>query len=116
MKPRLITIPISHYGERARWALERARVDFDETHHLQMFSWVAALRNGGRKTLPVLVTRDGTLNDSPSFLPRPSSRPPPPLLSTGSAPPPVGPARVREPGVVSGPNTRCGERARWDTT
>ena len=33
---RLITIPISHYCERARWALQRAGVDFIEEQHLQM--------------------------------------------------------------------------------
>ncbi len=64
MLPELVTIPISHYGERARWALDLAGVDYREIHHLQTFSWVAALRRGGKKTLPVLVTDDGTLADS----------------------------------------------------
>ncbi len=63
-RARLYTIPISHYGERARWALERAGVSFEEVHVLQMFSWIAAKRRGGKKTLPVLVTSDGVYNDS----------------------------------------------------
>ncbi len=62
--PRLVTIPISHYGERARWALDHAGVDYDEEHHVQFFSWLAALRLGGKRTLPVLVTEDGVLTDS----------------------------------------------------
>ncbi len=49
MRPRLLTIPISHYGERARWALDWAGVDYEETHHLQMFSWFAAFAHGGRR-------------------------------------------------------------------
>ena len=28
--PRLITIPISHYCEKARWALERAEIPYRE--------------------------------------------------------------------------------------
>lgn len=68
MLPRLVTIPISHYGERARWALDFAGIDYEETHHLQMFSWGAAFSLGDSKTLPVLVTRERTLNDSAEVL------------------------------------------------
>jgi glutathione S-transferase len=75
--PTLYTIPISHYGERARWALDRSGRAYREVHHLQMFSWVYALGLGGKKTLPVLRTSDGVINDSgaivrwadPSLLP-----------------------------------------------
>lgn len=64
MIPRLITIPLSHYGERARWALDHAGIDYQEEHHLQMFSWVFALANRGRHTMPVLVTGGRVLDDS----------------------------------------------------
>lgn len=64
VRPRLLTIPISHYGERARWALDRAGVRYDETHHLQGFSWVPARWHGGGVTLPVLLTADGVIADS----------------------------------------------------
>jgi glutathione S-transferase len=64
MRPRLYTIPISHYGERARWALDRAGVEYEEIHHLQMFAWGPALWYGGKKTLPILVTRAEVLTDS----------------------------------------------------
>lgn len=60
----LITIPISHYGERARWALDAAGLAYREVHHLQMFSWGAALRAGGRKMLPVVTIGDRALRDS----------------------------------------------------
>lgn len=63
-RPRLVTIPISHYGERARWALDYAGIDYDEEHHVQMFSWIAAMRHGRRKFLPVLLVDGRVLNDS----------------------------------------------------
>lgn len=64
MLPRLLTIPISHYGERARWALDHAGIDYQEEHHLQIFSWAFALAGGARHTVPVLVTEGGVLDDS----------------------------------------------------
>jgi glutathione S-transferase len=65
---RLYTIPISHYGERARWALDMSDVAYEEHHHLQMFSWVVALGLGGRKFLPVLATGADTINDSAQIM------------------------------------------------
>ena len=64
MTATLYTIPISHYGERARWALDRSTVAYREEHHLQMFSWLYAFGLGGTKTLPVLTTDEGTFNES----------------------------------------------------
>jgi len=62
---RLITIPFSHYCEKARWALEHEGVPFREEPHIPMFAWLPALRAGGRRTVPVLVTEDGRrLTDS----------------------------------------------------
>ena len=60
MTPRLITIPISHYCEKARWALDRAGVVYREEPHIQLVHIVAARRAGGGRTVPVLVTNDGT--------------------------------------------------------
>jgi glutathione S-transferase len=51
---RLITIPISHYCEKARWALERAGIPYEERAHLQVLHWVAVRRAGGGRTAPVL--------------------------------------------------------------
>lgn len=64
MKPLLLTIPISHYGERARWALDLARVDYDEHHHLQLFSWGAAYFHARQKMLPVLRVGPTVLRSS----------------------------------------------------
>jgi len=61
---RLITIPLSHYCERARWALDRAGVDYVEEPHLQGFHARAVRRAGGRRTTPVLVTPHTVLADS----------------------------------------------------
>jgi glutathione S-transferase len=55
----LITIPISHYCEKARWALERAGIPYRERAHMQVIHWVAVKRAGGGMTAPVLVTGDG---------------------------------------------------------
>lgn len=60
MTPRLVTIPISHYCEKARWALDRAGIAFREEPHIQFAHIVAARRAGGGRTVPVLVTEDGT--------------------------------------------------------
>ena len=86
MIPRLVTIPISHYGERARWALDHAGVDYEERHTLQFFSWFSALRAGGRKTLPILVTDGGVLNDSGDIVRWASARAAAPLYpASGTA-------------------------------
>jgi glutathione S-transferase len=50
----LVTIPISHYCEKARWALERAGVEYEERAHMQVLHWVAVRRAGGGRTAPVL--------------------------------------------------------------
>ena len=61
---RLITIPISHYCEKARWALERAGIAYREERHLQGIHQIVARRTGGGRTVPVLVTPDGVLTES----------------------------------------------------
>ncbi len=63
-EPRLITIPISHYCEKARWALERAGVRYREQRHVQGIHRVAARRAGGGTTVPVLVTDGDVLGES----------------------------------------------------
>jgi len=65
---RLVTIPISHYCERARWALDRAGIDYEEEQHLQTFHWRHVARHGGRRTVPVLVTPRHVLDDSEQIL------------------------------------------------
>ena len=68
MRPRLITIPISHFCEKARWALDRGGIAYAEEPHLQFFHIWHARRAGGGRTVPVLVTGEGSLGDSTAIL------------------------------------------------
>lgn len=73
---RLITIRFSHYAERARWALDRARIAYREEPHLPLLHFPAVvLATRGRAgradkasspySTPVLITDDGrALRDS----------------------------------------------------
>lgn len=66
---RLVTIALSHFCEKARWALERAGLPFVEEAHPALLHWAAAWRAGGGRTLPVLITDDGvSLADSTEIL------------------------------------------------
>jgi glutathione S-transferase len=55
IKLRLITITISHYCEKARWALERQGVPFLEEGHLGVLHLVSTRLAGGARTVPKLV-------------------------------------------------------------
>ena len=61
---RLVTIPISHYCEKARWALERAGMPYREEPHVQGIHNVASRLAGGKGTVPVLVTPDRVIGES----------------------------------------------------
>ena len=65
---RLITIPWSHYCEKARWALDRAGVPYREDAYLPLAHALPALRAGGRRSVPVLVSQAGVLRDSTDIL------------------------------------------------
>jgi glutathione S-transferase len=65
---RLLTIPISHYCEKARWALERAGLAYREERHVQGIHRIAARYAGGGLTVPVLVTDDGAIGESAQIL------------------------------------------------
>ncbi len=65
---RLVTIPISHYCEKARWALDRAGISYREEPHVQGIHRIASRRAGGRGTVPVLVTPEGAVADSAEIL------------------------------------------------
>lgn len=64
MTRRLITIPISHYCEKARWALDRAGLQYREVRHVQGVHQVVSRRVGGNGTVPVLICEDGVLAES----------------------------------------------------
>ena len=67
-QPRLLTIPISHYCEKARWALERARIDYREEPHVQLVHRLVAMRTGAGRKVPILVTGDGALAESAAIV------------------------------------------------
>lgn len=75
--PTLITIPISHYCEKARWALDRAGIAYRERAHLQVLHWIPVARAGGRKTAPVLVWGNRVFADSAEIVDEASAHAPP---------------------------------------
>ena len=68
VRARLITIPISHYCEKARWALDRAAIGYREERHIQIVHRIASRRAGGGGTVPVLVASDGVFTQSAAIL------------------------------------------------
>jgi glutathione S-transferase len=68
MTARLITIPFSHFCEKARWALDHCGVAYEEDGHLPVFHYVATYRAGGKRTVPVLVDGDTIVRDSTDII------------------------------------------------
>jgi glutathione S-transferase len=66
-RPRLLTITLSHYCEKARWALDAAGVDYVEEPHLPLLHRRHTGRVGARQ-VPVLVTPERTYADSGAIL------------------------------------------------
>ncbi|MFT5682117.1 MAG: glutathione S-transferase [Myxococcota bacterium] len=64
----LITIPISHYCEKARWGLDRAELVWRERAHLQVFHYLPAMWAARSWTVPVLCHDDGVLCESADIL------------------------------------------------
>jgi glutathione S-transferase len=105
----LLTIPISHYCEKARWALQRIGVPYRERPHIQAIHRAATLRAGGGLTVPVLVCADGVLGDSGDILAWANRQAPP-----GRALYPEDPDRAAEVRLLEadfntglGPHSRC---------
>jgi glutathione S-transferase len=87
---RLITIPVSHYCEKIRWALMRSQIPFVEKRHMPPFHRFATRRVGrktelaperylspinrfvsrfvGGQSVPVLITETSILTSSPEIL------------------------------------------------
>jgi glutathione S-transferase len=73
---RLITIRVSHYNEKARWALDRFGLAYDEEPWMPMMHFLGTGRvllprrlghadpQSTRLSTPILVTEDRTLTDS----------------------------------------------------
>lgn len=68
---RLITIPFSHFCEKARWGLDllvrEGRLTYVEEGHLPFFSRRATRPHGSRQ-VPLWVTPDGVVTDSTDIL------------------------------------------------
>lgn len=64
---RLITIAISHFCEKTRWALDWLQIPYTEENHAPLFHRLYTRPRGG-KSVPVLVTKDGTFVDSTDIL------------------------------------------------
>jgi glutathione S-transferase len=60
MTPVLVTIPISHFCEKARFALLRAGIGYREAPHGALFHLAHTIPRGGRTT-PILELADGTM-------------------------------------------------------
>ncbi len=65
---RLITIPFSHYCEKARWGLRHCGVVFYEDGYLPLLHAFPVVRVGGRRTVPTLVVGEQTLAESSAIL------------------------------------------------
>jgi glutathione S-transferase len=65
---RLITIPISHYCEKARWALDRAGVPYVERKYLPLAHLLPVWRAGGGHMVPLLVDGKTPIRDSTAIL------------------------------------------------
>src|SRR5262249_5282257 len=65
--PRLITIPLSHFCEKARWALDRTGIEYREEPHLPL---VHRLHTAGVgcQSVPILVIGSRVIPDSGSIL------------------------------------------------
>jgi len=80
MATRLITIPFSHFCEKARWALDRVGAAYTEEPHLPLFHAVPVRRAGGKRTVPVLVADGAVVTDSTEIVAWADARSPGALL------------------------------------
>ncbi|NJK73131.1 MAG: glutathione S-transferase family protein [Microcoleus sp. SU_5_6] len=64
---RLITIPISHYCEKVRWALDLLQIPYIEEKHVPAFHRSTTRKYGG-SSVPLLVTKSGNFTDSTDIL------------------------------------------------
>ncbi|MCB9796709.1 MAG: glutathione S-transferase [Alphaproteobacteria bacterium] len=68
MTPKLLTIPYSHFCEKARWALDRAGVDYVEEGHAPILHVPHVRWAAGQTSVPVYIDAAGTHADSTDIL------------------------------------------------
>ncbi|PSP17602.1 MAG: glutathione S-transferase [Cyanobacteria bacterium QS_8_64_29] len=66
-RPQLLTIPVSHFCEKTRWALDWVGLAYEERPHVPLFHRLATRASGGT-SVPVLVAAEGSLTDSRDIL------------------------------------------------
>lgn len=86
MKTKLITIPFSHYCEKARWALDRCAIPYVEDGHLPLFHYLPTKLAGARRTVPVLITDGVRLADSTEIVAWADAQRPSGLIPDSRAP------------------------------
>ncbi|HEY2903376.1 MAG TPA: glutathione S-transferase family protein [Polyangia bacterium] len=65
---RLITIAVSHFCEKARWALDRANVDYVERRYLPLAHVLPVWLAGGGHMVPLLLDGKKSIPDSTAIL------------------------------------------------
>ena len=65
---KLLTIPISHYCEKVRWALARHKILYQEERHLQGLHYPYSYWLSGGPNVPVLVDGKKVISDSTAIL------------------------------------------------
>lgn len=81
----LITIPFSHYCEKARWALDACGVEYVEDGHLPIFVYGSVWRAGGKRTVPILIDGSTKLFDSTDIVAWADAKKPGTLLGPAAA-------------------------------
>lgn len=82
MSARLITIPFSHYCEKARWALERCGIPYEEDGHLPLFHYLANIFARANRTVPAVVDGATRIKDSTEIIAWADSKKPGTLIPT----------------------------------
>ena len=85
MTTTLITIPFSHFCEKARWALDRVGVAYEERGHLPLFHYLDSMRAGRNRTVPVLVDGTTVVKDSTDIIAWADAKRPGSLIPIGNA-------------------------------
>ncbi len=85
MRVEFVTIPFSHYCEKARWALDLVGIAYQEQGHLPILSRRAAKRMGAGNTVPALRIDGVVLADSTPIVAWADSQRPGTLLPTDAA-------------------------------
>jgi glutathione S-transferase len=85
MTAKLITIPFSHYCEKARWALDRVGIPYEERGHLPLFHYVATYPRARQRTVPILIDGKTVVRDSTDIVAWADAKQPGSLIPVAAA-------------------------------